>query len=756
MDMPTPLIEWYNITVPLFGCSEPCHDPTFSLGLTNPDVTRFQARVMWEAGTVNRLAAATSPYLLQHADNPVDWHQWGEEAFAEARRRDVPLLISIGYAACHWCHVMAHESFEDEATAALMNEKYVCVKVDREERPDVDAVYMAATQAMTGGGGWPMTVFATPEGKPFQAGTYYPPVGRHGLPGFRQLLVAVDRAWGEIREDVLRAGDGLAAELEHQARVVAGAEGVPDTAALGAAVSVLTGEFDAVRGGFGGAPKFPPSMTLEQLLRHHARTGDGEALEMVRRTCEAMARGGIYDQLGGGFARYSVDDAWVVPHFEKMLYDNALLLRAYLHLWRATGDSLALRVVHETADWMLRELWLDGAGGFASSLDADTDGVEGKFYAWDRDQVEAVLGADDGAWAAETLGVTQEGTFEHGLSVLQLLQDPDDVARFEGVRSRLFEARKEQRTVPGRDDKAVAAWNGLAVAALAEAGALTGRPELVRAARQTAEMLERIHWDGEAKRLTRTSRDGVAGAQNPGVLEDYADVAEGLLALYAVTGEPRWYAFAGRLLEVVLDRFRDESGLFFDTADDSETLIFRPADPTDNATPGGTSAAASALLTYAALTGSGRHREAAEQALRFTGALAEKVPRFAGWGLAAAEALADGPREVAIVGEWSGAGAAQNAEGSEEIEKTEGKGEKESAFRALHLVALRSTAPGLVIAVTPPAVTPPAGADQEPADLPELLEGRPTIAGEPAAYVCRGFVCQTPTTDLTSLSHQLS
>jgi uncharacterized protein len=662
---------------------------------------------------------------------------------------------------------MAHESFEDEAVAALMNEKYVCVKVDREERPDVDAVYMAATQAMSGGGGWPMTVFATPDGKPFQAGTYYPPVSRHGLPSFRQLLIAVDRAWGDIREDVLRAGDGLVAELAHNARVVAGAEGVPDAGVLAGAVDVVRREFDAERGGFGGAPKFPPSMTLEQLLRHHARTGDGGALDMVRRTCGAMARGGLYDQLGGGFARYSVDDAWVVPHFEKMLYDNALLLRVYLHLWRATGDALALRVVNETADWMLRELWLDGAGGFASSLDADTDGVEGKFYAWDAGQLEAVLGAEDAAWAATVFAVTPEGTFEHGQSVLQLLQDPDeaDAERFRSVRTRLFEARRDQRTAPGRDDKAVAAWNGLAVAALAEAGALTGRPELVAAARQTAEMLERVHWDDKTSRLTRTSRDGVAGAQNPGVLEDYADVAEGLLALYAVTGEPRWFGFAGRLLDVVLDEFRDESGLFYDTAGDAETLIFRPADPTDNATPGGTSAAAGVLLTYAALTGSGRHREAAEQALHFTGALAEKAPRFAGWGLAVAEALADGPREVAIVGEWEAGGEPEAGGGSETASGSEaggGAGSSE-AFRELHLTALRSNAPGLVIAVTPPTV-PDDGTHgtsetpetpETPETLPELLSDRPTINGEPAAYVCRGFVCQAPTTQVTVLTSEL-
>jgi uncharacterized protein YyaL (SSP411 family) len=509
-------------------------------------------------------------------------------------------------------------------------------------------------------------------------------------------------------------------------------------------------------------------MTLEHLLRHHARTGEPAALSMVEATCAAMARGGMYDQLGGGFARYSVDAEWVVPHFEKMLYDNALLLRVYLHLWRATGDALASRVVHETADWMLRELALGPDGGFASSLDADTDGVEGKFYAWDAGRLAEVLGADDGAWAAAAFNVTPEGTFEHGLSVLQLLDDPDDADRYQRVRTRLFEARRDERTAPGRDDKAVAAWNGLAVAALAEAGALTDRPELVEAARQTAEMLERVHWDDKAARLTRTSRDGVAGHQNLGVLEDYADVAEGLLALYAVTGETRWYRFAGKLLDVVLDEFRDDDGLFYDTAVHGEALIFRPADPTDNATPGGTSAAAGALLTYAALTGSGRHREAAEQALHFTGALAERAPRFAGWGLAVAEALADGPREVAIVG---------------------GGGDADAAgLREMHRAALVSTAPGLVIAVTPPIsgsaddsrtadsqttdmqlagtrtsdeadaadAAGPKTAETQTDDTPDLLRGRPAIAGEPTAYVCRGFVCQAPTTELSSLTRQLA
>ena len=633
------------------------------------------------------------------------------------------MLISIGYAACHWCHVMAHESFEDEAVAALMNAKYVCVKVDREERPDVDAVYMTATQAMTGNGGWPMTVFATPDGKPFQCGTYYPPVPRHGMPSFRQLLVAVDNAWGEIRDDVLKSGDGLVAELADSARRMASAAGVPDETASGAAVLGLAREFDGVRGGFGGAPKFPPSMTLEQLLRHHARTGSEAAIEMARFTCSAMARGGIYDQLGGGFARYSVDDAWVVPHFEKMLYDNALLLRVYTHLWRATGDALALRVVNETADFLLREL-RTAEGGFASSLDADSEGVEGKFYVWTPVQLADVLGAEDGAWAASLFEVTAAGTFEHGSSVLQLLDDPEGPegeARYARIRQALFASRAE-RVAPGRDDKVVAAWNGLAITALAEAGALLDRPEFVDAARTAAELIIAVHCDASG-RLVRTSRDGHAGVGNPGVLEDYGNVTEALLALYAVTGDVRWFARAGDLLDVVLAQFIDDEGDFFDTASDAEALIFRPSDPSDNATPSGSAASAGALLAYAALTGSARHREAAEQALRFPGALATRAPRFAGWGLAVAEALADGPREVAIVGRLA-----------------------EAETRALHLAALRSTAPGLVLAVGEPGQS----------DAPPLLQDRPLIGGQPAAYVCRGFVCDAPTVDAAELAAQLT
>jgi uncharacterized protein YyaL (SSP411 family) len=396
----------------------------------------------------NRLASATSPYLLQHADNPVDWREWGKEAFAEARERDVPVLVSVGYAACHWCHVMAHESFEDEATAAQMNESFVCVKVDREERPDVDSVYMTATQAMTGHGGWPMTVFTTPEGKPFYTGTYFPPRPAHGMPAFRQVLAAVADAWTNRRAELESAGTKIVGAIS--ARLDLGDPAPLSAEVLDAAVRALAAGYDETAAGFGGAPKFPPSMLLEFLLRNHARTGDPEALRMARGTLEAMARGGIYDQLAGGFARYAVDARWVVPHFEKMLYDNALLLRVYLHLWRTTGDEWARRVADETADFLIRDLGTP-EGGFASALDADTDGVEGLTYVWTPDQLIEVLGPDDGRWAADQFEVTDRGTFEHGTSTLQWLHDSEDPARLASVKERLSAARA-RRPQPACDD----------------------------------------------------------------------------------------------------------------------------------------------------------------------------------------------------------------------------------------------------------------------------------------------------------------
>ncbi len=664
---------------------------------------------------VNRLKDATSPYLLQHAGNPVDWFAWGEEAFEEARRRDVPLLISVGYSACHWCHVMAHESFEDEATARLMNELFVNVKVDREERPDVDAVYMAATQAMTGQGGWPMTVFATPEGHPFYTGTYFP------RPHFQQLLRGVAQAWREDRPGVVAQGSKVVDALGDRSALPSGP--LPDAQLLGHAVRNLAESFDERRGGFGGAPKFPPSMVLEFLLRHAAATG-GDGMTMVDRTMEAMARGGIYDQLGGGFARYSVDAGWVVPHFEKMLYDNALLLRVYAHWWRSTGAPPARRVALETADWLLREMRTP-EGGFASALDADSAGPdgghgEGLFYVWTPDLLHEVLGAEDGAWAAALFEVTAAGTFEHGTSVLQLLTDPDDPARFDRVRTALLAAR-ERRPRPGRDDKVVAAWNGLAIAALAEAGTLFQRPDLIDAARGAAELLAELHVTARGPaRLLRTSRDGRAGA-NAGVLEDYANVAEGYLTLYGITGETRWFHMAEDLLETVLTHFPDGSGGFFDVPDDGERLFQRPQDPTDNASPSGQFAAAGALLSYAALTGSARHREAAEAALGAVSVLAGKFARFAGWGLAVAQAALYGPAEVAIVGPPGDPGT-----------------------EALHRAAVLAATPGLVIARGDGA-----------ADVP-LLEGRGLIGGEPAAYVCRRFTCRAPVTSPADLRAELA
>ncbi|WP_137993676.1 thioredoxin domain-containing protein [Streptomyces vilmorinianum] len=676
---------------------------------------------------MNRLAGMTSPYLLQHADNPVDWWPWGPEAFEEAKRRDVPVLLSVGYSACHWCHVMAHESFEDDTTAAYVNEHFVAVKVDREERPDVDAVYMEAVQAATGQGGWPMTVFLTPDAEPFYFGTYFPPESRHGMPSFGDVLDGVSRAWTDRRDEVGEVAGRIVKDLS--ARSLAfGGEGVPGEEELAQALLGLTRDYDSRSGGFGGAPKFPPSMALEFLLRHHARTGSEGALQMAADTCEAMARGGIYDQLGGGFARYAVDREWVVPHFEKMLYDNALLCRVYARLWRATGSDLARRVALETADFMVRELRTP-EGGFASALDADSDDgtgkhVEGAYYVWTPEQLSAVLGEEDAHYAASYYGVTEEGTFEEGASVLQLPQDAGvaDADRIASIRQRLLAAR-DRRERPGRDDKIVAAWNGLAIAALAETGAFFDRPDLVERATEAADLLVRLHM-GEGARLFRTSRDGKAGA-NAGVLEDYADVAEGFLALAGVTGEGVWLEFAGFLLDIVLDQFVAEGGALYDTAHDAEPLIRRPQDPTDNATPSGWTAAAGALLSYAAHTGSEAHRAAAEGALAVVKALGPRAPRFIGWGLATAEALLDGPREIAVVG-------------------PDGPGGDDRA-RALHRTALLAAAPGAVVAFGAP--------DSE--EFP-LLKDRPLVDGGAAAYVCRHFTCDAPTTDPAELARTLS
>jgi uncharacterized protein YyaL (SSP411 family) len=647
-------------------------------------------------GVTNRLAASTSPYLLQHKENPVEWYEWGPEAFEEAARRDVPVLLSIGYAACHWCHVMAHESFEDEPTAELMNRHFVNIKVDREERPDVDAVYMEAVQAMTGHGGWPMTSFLTTKGEPFFAGTYWPKEPRHGMPSFVEVLQSVAQTWESRRADVDEAGRDVVQRLS---RPMPEGQVAIDADLLDKAFEQLARSYDGVHGGFGSAPKFPPSMVLEFLIRRASRTGEG--MDKVAHTCEAMARGGMYDQLAGGFARYSVDEQWVVPHFEKMLYDNALLLRVYAHWYRATGSAFAERVVRETAEFLLRDL-ATPEGGFASALDADTEGVEGLTYVWTPQQLIELLGPEDGIWAAEQLEVRAAGSFEHGTSTLQRLLEPDDPARYESVVARLLAARGD-RPQPGRDDKVVAAWNGLAVAALAEAGVLLDEPRWVAAAERCSRLLQDLHWvDG---RLRRVSRDGVVG-KHAGVLEDYADVAEGLLALYWATGDLEHLRGAHALLEVVLSQFPDDRGGFWDTADDAESLVRRPQDPTDNATPSGAAAACGALLTYAALTGSDRHRTAAEGGLGQLAMLFGRHARFAGWALAVSEALLAGPAEVVV------------------LDRPD-----------LLAVARHATSPGAVVAVNGP-----------------LAEGR-----EPgAAYVCRRMVCELPTTDPERLRAQLS
>ncbi|GAA4705564.1 thioredoxin domain-containing protein [Pseudonocardia yuanmonensis] len=658
----------------------------------------------------NRLAEATSPYLLQHADNPIDWWEWSDEAFAEAQRRDVPVLLSVGYAACHWCHVMAHESFSDPETAAQVNRDFVAIKVDREERPDIDAVYMAATQAMTGQGGWPMTCFLTPVGEPFHCGTYYPPTPRHGMPAFRQLLDAVTTAWAEDGARIRGAAGEIAARLADAAHAAPPPVAVnPDV--LDAAVAGLAADFDAERGGFGGAPKFPPSMTLEFLLRHHERTGSADALRMVERTCDAMARGGMYDQLAGGFARYSVDAGWVVPHFEKMLYDNALLLRVYAHWARRAGSPLATRIATETAGFLLRDLRTP-EGGFASALDADTDGVEGLTYSWTPGQLAEVLPPEDATWAAQLFEVTEAGTFEHGASTLQLLRDPDDPERWERVRTVLFAARST-RPQPARDDKVVTAWNGMAVQALAEAGAALGRLDWVAAAGEAADLLLRLHVvDG---RVRRSSRDGVVGSAT-GVLDDHAYLVDGLLALHQATGDPARLAAAVELLDLAVAHFRGEGpGTWYDTADDAEELLHRPRELTDNATPSGGSALANALLTASVLVDeerSGRYRELAEESVHAVGGLFARHARFAGHWLTAAEALTSGPPQVALVGPV-------------------GDPDREAL-----LARARALVPGGGVVVP---------GDPDAPGVP-LLAARPLVADRPAAYVCRGFVCDRPVT----------
>jgi uncharacterized protein len=645
----------------------------------------------------NRLAQETSPYLLQHKDNPVDWYAWGEEALARARDGDKPVLLSIGYSACHWCHVMERESFEDEETARLMNERFVCIKLDREERPDLDSIYMEACQAMTGHGGWPLNAFLTPEQVPFYAGTYFPPQPRQGMPSWRQVLGAVAQAWDEKRDEIRAGGAQIAERLRGGALLEPSAEPM-DERTLADAVARLREAYDPVNGGFGGAPKFPPASALEFLLRRGER-------EMTSQTLRAMASRGMYDQVGGGFARYSVDNRWLVPHFEKMLYDNALLARAYLHGWQVTGEELFRTVCEETVDWALREM-RGPEGGLYSALDADSEGEEGKFYVWSLEEVREIAGEEAARW----FGATERGNFE-GSNIL--LRGEGSPPELESWRRTLYE-RRSQRVWPGLDDKRLTAWNALMISALAEAGAVLEREDYLEAARACARfVLEQLR-DGEG-RLLRSWKDGQAKLN--AYLEDHAFLLEALIGLYEASFEPEWFAAARELADTMIERFADdENGGFFETSADHEQLVARRKDLEDHPIPAGNSSAAYGLLRLAALTGEHEYERRAVSVLRLLHELAPRHPQAFGHLLQALDFHLSRTREVAIVGDETAA-----------LERV-----VRSRFR-----------PHLVLAGRAPDGVP-------------LLQGREPVDGRPAAYVCENFACKMPVTEPGELERLLS
>jgi uncharacterized protein len=645
----------------------------------------------------NRLASETSPYLLQHADNPVDWYPWGDEALSRAREEDKPILVSIGYAACHWCHVMERECFENPEIAALMNERFVCIKVDREERPDVDAIYMDAVQAMTGRGGWPLNAFLTPEGVPYYAGTYFPPEPRQGMPSWPQVVVGVANAFAEQREEIEEAGKRIVPRLAGAAALPP-AEGDMEPASLGSAVDVLRRGYDQEHGGFTtGAPKFPPASTIEFLLRRGER-------QMALHTLRTMAGGGMYDQIGGGFARYSVDNRWVIPHFEKMLYDNALLARAYLHGFQVSGEPYFARVCAETLDWALRDLRQE-EGGFASALDADSEGEEGKFYVWTPDEMRAVLG-DDAAPAIACFGLDGPPNFEGRWTPVRATSDPDGLPE---LKARLREAR-EARVWPALDDKRLTAWNALMISALADAGAALDRPDYTDAAVACAEFIWRDMRD-ENGRLLRTYNRGQA--RLAAYLEDHAFLLEALLTLYETTFDPRWFGAARELADTILARFADEQhGGFFATADDHEQLIARRKELEDNPIPSGASSAAFGLLRLAALTGEHRYEEAALGVLRLLHAVAPQHPAAFGHLLQALDFHYAPVKEIAIVGPDAG---------------------------PLERVVRGEFRPHVVVA-------------GGPADGVPLLAGREPVDGRAAAYVCEHFACRRPVTEPDELA----
>jgi uncharacterized protein YyaL (SSP411 family) len=679
--------------------------------------------------TPNRLIDETSPYLLQHAYNPVDWYPWGAEALERARTEDKPILLSIGYAACHWCHVMAHESFEDAETAALMNERFVCVKVDREERPDLDGIYMDAVQAMTGHGGWPMTVFLTPEGGPFYAGTYYPKVDRLGMPSFRRVLAAVADAWERRRDDVRRQGDQVVQVIAAQSGSLGGGgDGQLGEDTLRQAFDGLRGAFDRTWGGFGQAPKFPQPMTCEFLLRCHLRGFEG-ALDMARLTLDRMAAGGIFDQLGGGFHRYSTDGRWLVPHFEKMLYDNALLARLYTHAWQLTGEDRYRRVAGRTADYLLGEL-RHPDGGFFSSQDADSEGVEGRFFVWSFQELAGIAGEP----VARYLGATPEGNWE-GTNVLWTPRPAAEVAEAAGLAVEDLEGQvadalprllavRRAREHPATDDKVLAAWNGLAISALAEAGRSFGEPRYLEAAVAAADFILGALRDDRG-RLLRSWRDGRRGG--PGYLDDHACMAEACLTLYETSFDLRWLRAAKELAGAMVELFADPGGDgFYQTGRDAEQLVVRPRELFDNAVPAGSSVAADVLQRLGRLTGSQDWEEAGLGALKPVLGVLGRAPTGFGHALGAADFALARVREVAIVG----------TPGAEDTE-------------ALLARVWGTFQPNRVVAMAAPD-------DQAAQGEVPLLADRPTLEGRATAYVCEHFVCQRPVTDPGELAAQLA
>ena len=683
----------------------------------------------------NRLINETSPYLLQHANNPVDWYPWGEEALERARSEDKPILLSIGYSACHWCHVMERESFEDETIAGLMNENFVSIKVDREERPDLDQVYMQAVQMLTGSGGWPMTVFLTPEGKPFYGGTYFPPDDRQGMPGFPRLLTSIAEAYSTNRGEVDRVTQQLTTQMSQSNQLPQGTS-ILTVDILHQAYSSLATNFDYQNGGFGNAPKFPQPMTPEFLLRYYHHGYNPRALELVELTLEKMAYGGIYDQIGGGFHRYFTDPHWLVPHFEKMLYDNALLARLFLHTYLITGRALYRRVVEETLDYVLREM-TDPSGGFYSAQDADSEGVEGKFFVWSPGEINAVMGDTDGEVFAGYYGVTAGGNFE-GKSILNIRQNPEEFAETKGLTAdqlgdiinrgskALLEVR-EQRIHPMRDDKVLASWNGLMLRSFAEAAAALGRPDYLAVAIKNAGFLVgSMKSDG---RLLRTYRDGQAKLL--GYLEDYSFVIDGLLALYEATFDLRWLEEAVTLADSMIELFWDEGiGGFYDTGSDHETLVVRPRDVFDNAQPCGGSVASDVLLRLAVFTGKSDYSAKAAVPLRSLHQAMSQSPGGTGHWLSALDFYVSPPKEIAVIGPRD-----------------------DPATQALLDTVFHRFLPNKVVMGVEPPLSPTVG--NSGSDIP-LLAGRGMVGGLPSAYVCQNYACQLPVTDPAGLAEQLS